>query len=69
MSHTIDQLCAELETLDQVDPVVGAGYRTEAQEVLANPSITLRIKTAIADLLMQANQQLVYKNVTGEDSY
>jgi DNA-directed RNA polymerase subunit F len=69
MSETIEELCTELEHLDQVDAVEGAKCRERVQEIFANPSIAVRIKTAIADLLMQANQTLVLKTVEGEDSY
>ena len=69
--HTaqIDNLCHALETLDQAETVEGAEYRQQAQDILASPSVALRIKTAIADLLMQANQRFVLKNVKGEESY
>ncbi|MBD2653329.1 MULTISPECIES: hypothetical protein [Synechocystis] len=69
--HTaqINDLCQALETLDQAETVQGAEYREQAQAFLANSSVALRFKTAIADLLMQANQRLVLKTVQGEDSY
>jgi len=73
MSHQSDQMetrcLIDLENLDQSDLVQGAECRAEAQEILANPSVALRVRTAIADLLLQANQALVVKNVVGEDSY
>ena len=70
MSEQIETRCLiELENLDQVDLVQGADCRAEAQELLANPSVALKVRTAIADLLMQANQTLVLKNVVSEDSY
>ncbi|MEB3191485.1 MAG: hypothetical protein VKL42_14180 [Snowella sp.] len=69
MSETIEELYTELENLDQADPVEGAKCREQVQEIFANPSIAVRIKTAIADLLMQANQALVLKTVKEEDSY
>ncbi len=65
----IDTLCQALETLDQAETVQGADYRQQAQDILASPSVALRIKTAIADLLMQANQRFVLKTVRGEESY
>jgi hypothetical protein len=65
----IDTLCHALETLDQAETVQGAEYRQQAQEILASPSVALRIKTAIADLLMQANQRLVLKTVGSDESY
>jgi hypothetical protein len=65
----IDTLCHALETLDQAETVQGAEYRQQAQEILASPSVALRFKTAIAELLMQANQRLVLKTVGGDESY
>ena len=70
MSEQIEARClVELENLDQVDPVQGAACREEAQELLADSSVTLKVRTAIADSLMQANQALSVKNVVSEDSY
>jgi hypothetical protein len=69
MSSFPSNLYAHLEELDRDDPVESATYREQAQEILANPSIALKIRTAIADLLLQANQQLSLKNVGSEDSY
>jgi hypothetical protein len=63
------ELYTHLEQLDGSDPVQSATYREQAQDILANPNIALKIRTAIADLLMQANQQLTLKTVGGEDSY
>ena len=65
----IETLCHALETLDQAETVEGAEYRQQAQDVLASPSVASPTKTAIADLLMQANQRLVLKTVKGEESY
>ena len=65
----IDDLCQALETLDQAETLQGAEYREQAQAMLANSSVALRFKTAIADLLMQGNQRFVLKTVQGEDSY
>ncbi|MFN9173252.1 MAG: hypothetical protein ACK58N_01700, partial [Synechocystis sp.] len=62
-------LCHALETLDQAETVQGAEYRQQAQEILASPSVALRIKTAIADLFMQDNQRLVLKTVGSDESY
>ncbi|MEB3228639.1 MAG: hypothetical protein VKJ27_09660 [Synechocystis sp.] len=65
----IDTLCHALETLDQAETLEGAKFRQQAQDVLASPSVALRLKTAIADLLMQANQRFALKTVKGEESY
>ena len=69
MSNFPSNLYAHLEQLDRDDPVQSAAYREQAQDILANPNIALKIRTAIADLLLQANQQLTLKTVGGEDSY
>jgi hypothetical protein len=65
----IESLCHALETLDQAETLVGADYRQQAQEILASPAVTSPTKTAIADLLMEANQRFALKNVKGEESY
>lgn len=69
MSTLPSDIYTHLEQLDGNDPVESATYREQAQDILANPNIALKIRTAIADLLMQANQQLTLKTVGGEDSY
>jgi hypothetical protein len=69
MSTLPSDLYTHLEQLDRDNPVESADYREQAQEILANPNIALKIRTAIADLLLQANQQLTLKTVGGEDSY
>jgi hypothetical protein len=71
MSDNPETLYNELQSVDfnQVDPVQGAEYRAEAQDAIANPSIALKLRRAIADLLIQANQQLTFKTVRSDDSY
>jgi hypothetical protein len=70
MSDNPETFYTELQNLDfsQVDPVQGAQYRAEAQDVIANPSIALKIRRAIADLMIQANQQLTLKTVGNDDN-
>ena len=62
-------VCDHLKKIDEVDPVTGALYRQEAQDVLATPKIALKIRQAIAELLNQANRQLAMKTAGSEDSY
>ena len=69
VSNPIDQFYAHLENLEAEDPVVSAIYRQRAQDILANTNIAMTIRTTIADLLMQANQELTFKTVGTEDSY
>jgi hypothetical protein len=67
--NSIEQLSQELLDLDQVDADKGADLRQKAQEILAEPSIDLPIREAIADSLSQGNQLLTLKTVGKEDSY
>jgi hypothetical protein len=67
--NSIEQLSQELLDLDQVDADKGADLRQKAQEILAETSIDLPIREAIADSLSQGNQLLTLKTVGKEDSY
>jgi hypothetical protein len=67
--NLIEQLSQELLDLDQVDADKGADLRQKAQEILAEPSIDLPIREAIADSLSEGNQLLTLKTVGKEDSY
>jgi ABC-type glutathione transport system ATPase component len=59
-----------LEFLNHVDPSRGAAYRQEAQEVLADPEVSLSWRQAIADRLNHANQVLGLLTVgKNDDSY
>ncbi|WP_088893625.1 hypothetical protein [Leptolyngbya ohadii] len=58
-----------LKMLDQVDVVTSASYRELAQEILADPSISLNWRQAISDRLNQANYFLTLKTVGRDDSY
>ncbi|MFM7424060.1 MAG: hypothetical protein ACKO7W_03525 [Elainella sp.] len=58
-----------LDQLDQADIVESASVRQQAQEILADPQISLSLREAIADRLRQANQFLTRRTVTGGDSY
>ena len=69
MTSTIDKFYSCLDKLGEGDSVSGAVCRQRAQDILANPKIALKIRTAIADLLMKANQELTFKTVGAEDSY
>jgi predicted metal-binding protein len=70
ISSYLDKICSELEQLDRVDPVTGAIYRKQAQDILADPSIALKVRVAIADLLSQANRRLAIASAgNDEESY
>jgi hypothetical protein len=55
--------------LEQVDTVQSASYREEAQDVLADSSVSLPWREAISDRLNQANHDLALHTVGNEDSY
>lgn len=59
-----------LRLLETVDVSSSAFYRQIAQEVLADPRISLNWRQAIADRLMQANHLLGMQTVgSSDDSY
>ncbi|PSN11837.1 hypothetical protein C7271_24165 [filamentous cyanobacterium CCP5] len=62
------QVLSNLRHLDAVDTATSARYRRQAQQILANPQISLKMRTAIADRLHQANNLLALQTVSG-DSY
>jgi hypothetical protein len=58
-----------LKLLEKVDPVKSANYRKLAQEVLADPAISLTWREAISDRLNQANHELTIESISDENSY
>lgn len=58
-----------LQQIDTVDVTKSAAYRQQAQEILADPSISLQWRQAIAERLNQANHLLGLLTVKGDDSY
>jgi hypothetical protein len=58
-----------LKLLERVDPVKSAHYRELAQEVLADPEISLGWRDAISDRLNQANHELTIESIIDENSY
>jgi hypothetical protein len=58
-----------LQMLDRVDIAKGAIYRQLAQEVIADPEVSLTWRQAIADRLNQANNHLLATQSVSEDSY
>ena len=58
-----------LKLLEKVDTTQSALYRQQAQEVLADPNISMSWRQAIADRLNQANHLLALLTVGNEDSY
>ena len=65
----LQKLYEDLATIGQMDISAGAQCRQKAQEVLANPKISLNWRDAIAERLHEANHTLAIKTVTGDDSY
>jgi hypothetical protein len=68
-SIPVDQLPERLQELDRASTEAGAEIRQQAQEVLAEPSVDLPLREAIADRLGEANQLLTLKTATKDDSY
>jgi hypothetical protein len=58
-----------LNLLEQVDNVRSACYRQMAQDVLADPQVSLQWREAIAERLNQANRQLGLQTASENDSY
>lgn len=58
-----------LKLLDHVDVATSALYRQQAQELLANPEVSLTWRQAIADRLHRANNFLAMMSVGNDDSY
>jgi hypothetical protein len=58
-----------LKHLDEAGTVEGAEYREEAQAVLADETISLKMRRAIADRLNRANHDLALHTVAPEESY
>lgn len=58
-----------LKHLEDVDTVRSAEYREEAQAVLADETISLKLRRAIADRLNRANHDLALHTVAPDESY
>lgn len=58
-----------LKHLEDVDIASSAFYRELAQDVLADPKVTLTWRQAIADRLNRANHRLERVTVGENDSY
>ena len=65
----LQKLYEDLANIDQMDMTQGARCREQAQQVLANPKISLNWRDAIAERLHEANHTLAIKNVTCDVSY
>lgn len=69
MSISPRKVYSNLRKLDQVDIATSALYRELAQDILANPGVSLAMRQAIADRLHRANTQLGMRSTADEDSY
>lgn len=65
----LQKLYEDLANIAQMDLTAGAQCREQAQQVLANHSISLSWRDAIAERLHEANHSLANKTVTDGDSY
>lgn len=65
----LQKLYEDLADIGAMDVTRGAQCREQAQQVLANPKISLNWRDAIAERLHEANHILAIKTVTGDDSY
>jgi hypothetical protein len=60
---------AQLRKLDRLDVTTSAITRELAQDILANPDVSLAMRQAIADRLYRANNRLGMQSTADEDSY
>lgn len=65
----LQKLYEDLADIDKMNTTEGARCREMAQQVLANTSISLNWRDAIAERLHEANHTLAIKTVTSDDSY
>ena len=68
-SDSLKAVYHNLKQLDQVSTSVSARYRQMAQEILADPSVSLVWRQAISNRLNKANHLLQTQTVGKEDSY
>ncbi len=70
MSHVSPQTVYDnLRLLEHANVVASACYRQMAQEVLADPGVSLKWRQAISDRLLHANHLLEMRTVGDNDSY
>jgi hypothetical protein len=69
MEISLQTIYKNLEQIDRVDATTSAIYRQSAQEILANPDISLEWRKAISDRLNQVNHELTVHAHVDDDSY
>lgn len=63
------EVLEHLKQLEKVGTLQSALYREEAQALLADDTVSLKWRQAIADRLNRANHDLALHTVSSEDSY
>jgi hypothetical protein len=69
MQISLQTVYDNLEKVDRVDPTTSAIYRQSAQEILADPEISLEWRKAISDRLNRINHELTVHAHVDDDSY
>ncbi|MCG9891489.1 MAG: hypothetical protein MH252_10485 [Thermosynechococcaceae cyanobacterium MS004] len=69
MKNSLRTVYHNLQRLEQVDVAESAEYRESAQEVLADPTVSLTWRQAIANRLNHANHLLEMRTAKDNDSY
>jgi CRP-like cAMP-binding protein len=69
MSISPRRVYSQLRKLDRLDITSSALTRELAQDILANPAVSLAMRQAIADRLSRANNRLGLQATADDDSY
>ena len=69
MQISLQTVYDNLAQIDRVDTTTSAMYRQSAQEVLADPEISLEWRKAISDRLNKVNHELTVHAHVDDDSY
>jgi hypothetical protein len=69
MQSSLQTVYDNLAQIDRVDTTTSAMYRQSAQEVLADPEISLEWRKAISDRLNRVNHELTVHAHVDDDSY
>ncbi|MCY7367818.1 MAG: hypothetical protein LH474_06655 [Chamaesiphon sp.] len=69
MQISLQTVYDNLAQIDQVDTTTSAMYRQSAQEVLADPEVSLEWRKAISDRLNRVNHELTVHAHVDDDSY
>ncbi|NJM48067.1 MAG: hypothetical protein HC860_19395 [Alkalinema sp. RU_4_3] len=69
MSISAKAVYHDLRKLEDADVVASADYREMANEVLADPSIALPMRQAVANRLSVADRLMEVRTIKEDDSY